>query len=414
MGDAPTLGYGLIGVGMMGQEHIKNLNLLRQDGDRVCVAAMSDPEPKSIAEAKELISKEEGQPMPAEYSDFGDLINDPNVHVLVISTPNVHHVEVLRLAIASGKHILVEKPMCTTPEHCLEVEELLRSSGKYGPDGSIYWVAMEYRYIRPITRMLEVADGGDVGKVRMVSIREHRYPFLIKVGNWNRFSANTGGTLVEKCCHFFDLMLRITGSAPVRVFASGAVDVNHQDETYDGAVPDIIDNAYVLVDFENGSRACLDLCMFAEASEHQEELCIVGDRGKVEAKVPVNEVTIGIRGTSPIDWIPPPEEERTLIKEEAHVSDRLLGAGYHEGSTYWEHKRLYEIINMPAGDAKRKPDVSMQDGLMSVMVGAAAEKSVREGRHVMLSELVPDNIRQHTAATVASRIARLNEAARLA
>ena len=56
--------------------------------------------------------------------------------------------------------------------------------------------------------------------------------------NWNRFNENTGGTLVEKCCHFFDLMTLIANSNPVRVMASGAQNVNHLDERYDGKVND--------------------------------------------------------------------------------------------------------------------------------------------------------------------------------
>lgn len=65
----------------------------------------------------------------------------------------------------------------------------------------------------------------------MVSIREHRFPFLKKVGDWNRFASRTGGTLVEKCCHFFDLMARILKPRkPLRVFATGAQDVNHKTE----------------------------------------------------------------------------------------------------------------------------------------------------------------------------------------
>jgi hypothetical protein len=84
------------------------------------------------------------------------------------------------------------------------------------------------------------------------------------VRDWNRFSAKTGGTMVEKCCHFFDLMRLITQSEPVRVYCSGAMDVNHVDERYDGTRPDIIDNSFTTVDFANGTRAMLDLCMFAE------------------------------------------------------------------------------------------------------------------------------------------------------
>ena len=50
---------------------------------------------------------------------------------------------------------------------------------------------------------------------RCDSVREHRLPFLTKVDNWNRFNRNTGGTLVEKCCHFFDLMHRIAAQRPI-------------------------------------------------------------------------------------------------------------------------------------------------------------------------------------------------------
>lgn len=60
--------------------------------------------------------------------------------------------------------------------------------------------------------------------------------FCCQVNNWNRFNINSGGTLVEKCCHFFDLMRLFAGAHPVRVMASGAIDVNHRDEIYDGKV----------------------------------------------------------------------------------------------------------------------------------------------------------------------------------
>ena len=107
----------------------------------------------------------------------------------------------------------------------------------------------------PIARLIDEVAAGAVGIPKMISIREHRFPFLEKVGDWNRFSENTGGTLVEKCCHFFDLMVQIMPGRPVRVMASGAQDVNHLDEVYDGRVPDILDNAFVIVDFDDGARA---------------------------------------------------------------------------------------------------------------------------------------------------------------
>lgn len=50
-------------------------------------------------------------------------------------------------------------------------------------------------------------------------------------------------------------------------------------------VPDIIDNAYVIVEFDNGSRGMLDLCMFAEGSRNEQEICVVGDIGKVQIQL---------------------------------------------------------------------------------------------------------------------------------
>lgn len=46
-------------------------------------------------------------------------------------------------------------------------------------------------------------------------------------------------------------------------------------------VPDIIDNAYVIVEFDNGTRGMLDLCMFAEGSKNEQEISVVGEIGKV-------------------------------------------------------------------------------------------------------------------------------------
>lgn len=111
----------------------------------------------------------------------------------------------------------------------------------------------------PVAKLIQIVKSGSIGQVKMVAIREHRFPFLVKVNcatqncvlilafyliglqilqvnDWNRFNENTGGTLVEKCCHFFDLMRLFVGSNPMRVMASGAVDVNHKDEMYNGKV----------------------------------------------------------------------------------------------------------------------------------------------------------------------------------
>jgi predicted dehydrogenase len=235
---------------------------------------------------------------------------------------------------------------------------------------------MEYRYMPPVKKMIEEIHNKTIGDLHMLSIREHRFPFLHKVDDWNRFAINTGGTLVEKCCHFFDLMRLIAQSEPLKVYASGSQDVNHLDEEYDGKVPDMLDNAFVIVDFENGVRALLDLCMFAENSEYQEELCAVGSIGKIETAVPSNDsgipisdVRIGLR------------ESGKAKKETIAVDEQILAAGHHHGSTFYEHQSFIKAIR-----SNTLPEVSLNDGLVAVAIGEAAELSIKEGRVVEMNE----------------------------
>ena len=208
----------------------------------------------------------------------------------------------------------------------------------------------------------------------MLSLREHRFPFLKKVGDWNRFSENTGGTMVEKCCHFFDLMRLIVRSEAVRVFCSGAMDVNHLDERYGGRRPDILDNSYTVVDFANGVRAMLDLCMFADGAEQQEEITAVGEAGRLDVFIPSGELVHSPR----VGFGNPKQVERRVVEVDAAA----LGAGSHHGSTFYEHQRFNAAVR-----GEGPVEVTARDGLMAVAIGMAAEMSARDKRVVEMAEL---------------------------
>ena len=349
-----TTRYAIIGAGNMGQEHMRNLALIPD----AVVSAIADPDPGMRAAAAALAG-----PKARAFDDPSDLLAAEIADALVIATPNHTHVDFMMPALETGLPILVEKPLCTTLEDCRRVIDAAK--GRPAP----VCVAMEYRYMPPVTRLIEEVRAGTVGRLRMLAIREHRFPFLTKVGDWNRFARNTGGTMVEKCCHFFDLMRLIVDAEPVRVFASGAQDVNHLDECYDGEIPDMVDNAYVIVDFEGGARALLDLCMFAENSRDQEEIAAVGDRGKVEAGIPSSTLFVGLRDSA---------EQRT---ETIPVDLDILAAGNHHGSTYFEHLAFRKAIVEGA-----RPEVDLNDGIRAVAMGLAAERSIKERRPVEMAE----------------------------
>lgn len=357
------LRIGLIGTGMMGLEHIRNLFLLPEAE----LSAYCDPHEESRNWAQFTLehgARKEWATTARAFSDHREMLAKAELDAILIASPNHTHKDVLADVMAAQKHILCEKPLCTTSEDAMRVAAAART---YNP---VFWVGMEYRYMPPVTRFIADVHGGRIGALKMLAIREHRFPFLKKVGDWNRFSANTGGTMVEKCCHFFDLMRHIVRAEPVRVFCSGAMDVNHRDERYGDHMPDIIDNAFAVVDFANGVRASLDLCMFAEGSHNQEEIAATGDQAKLEVFIPDGTLVFS------------PRAPKGVTRETVEVDDHVLSAGSHHGATFFQLKAF-----VAAALGGGKADVSADDGMRAVAMGIAAEVSAREKRAVTMASL---------------------------
>jgi hypothetical protein len=134
------------------------------------------------------------------------------------------------------------------------------------------------------------------------------------------------------------------GGDPVRIMESAGQVVNHLDESYDGETPDIWDSGYVIVDFANGTRAMLELGMFAEGARFQEEISAVGP-----------------------------------IEDEIRVDAALLSAGDHNGPTFYQHQRF---VGTARGESAI--EVSLEDGSWAVRMGQAAQRSAELGEAVLL------------------------------
>jgi predicted dehydrogenase len=361
-----SIGYGIIGCGMMGREHIRNIALLPD----AHVAAVFEPDAGMLAEALALA------PEARPAASIAGLLAMDDVDCVLIVSPNFRHLEQLEeIAATRPLPVLVEKPLFTDAAGAGRIAALR-------PKLPLVWVAMEYRYMPPVAAFVEQAHDA-TGGIRMLTIREHRFPFLAKVGDWNRFDRNTGGTFVEKCCHFFDLMRLILKSDPVRVMASAGQAVNHLDERYGGETPDILDHGYVLVDFASGVRAMLELCMFAEGSRYQEELSAVGAKGKIECRVPgPGRFWPPHLGAAPVpQLIVSPRDPPGPLLLDIPVDPELLAAGDHNGSTWHEHRRFVDAVR-----GRGKVEVGLDDGCWAVITGLAAQRSARNGRAVVLAE----------------------------
>ncbi len=367
---SPKYKFNIIGTGMMGIEHLRVTYL---EG-RATIHGIYDPNPRSVAAAQEALSQIDSNSKLKVYNDLESACTDPEVDGLIISTPNFSHISVIREAVKSKKHILLEKPMATTIPDAHEIYSIAKNYP------AVFQIGLQYRYKAMYADAIQEAlNHRKLGDIKMIHILEHRYPFLDKVKQWNKFNQYSGGTLVEKCCHYFDLMNLFAQSRPTKIYATGSMAVNFRTFEYNGRKSDILDNAVVSVDYENGVRAGFTLCMFSP--QFYEELMLCGDEGH-------------LRTYESIDFLPGPKQKTYLeIKVGEKSTSRISQPCYptyieqsgHGGATFFEHKYFIDEI-----EGSKRSVATAEEGFWSIVVGYAAQKSIELGGPIKINELLQE------------------------
>ena len=364
----PKYKFNVIGAGMMGREHM-TVTMLEGRGT---IHGIYDTHDLSIRNAKQVFAEHFPDHGLVEYESLDAACNAPEVDGLIICTPNHTHLDVVKEAVKSGKHILLEKPMSTTIEGADEITQIAKNYE------GVFQIGLQYRHKAIYAEAIqEVLERKSVGDVKTLNILEHRIPFLDKVKQWNKFLKQSGGTLVEKCCHYFDLLNLLAQSRPVHVYATGSMAVNFRNFEYHDEKSDIVDNAFVTIVYENGVRAGFNLCMFSPM--FYEELTVCGDEGHLKTYE-----------TS--DYLPaqrPSTHLEVLCGE--HKPSKIMTPCYpakiqesgHYGSTYYEHK--YFIDNI---EGQEPTTATVDEGFWSIVVGVAAEESIKTGKAVHIEQLL--------------------------
>jgi len=367
---SPKYKFNIIGTGMMGIEHLRVTYL---EG-RATIHGIYDPNPRSVSAAQEALSQIDSNSKLKVYDDLESACTDPEVDGLIVSTPNFSHISVIREAVKSKKHILLEKPMATTIPDAHEIYSIAKNYP------AVFQIGLQYRYkAMYVDAIQEALNHRKLGDIKMIHILEHRYPFLDKVKQWNKFNQYSGGTLVEKCCHYFDLMNLFAQSRPTKIYATGSMAVNFRTFEYNGRKSDILDNAVVSVDYENGVRAGFTLCMFSP--QFYEELMLCGDEGH-------------LRTYESFDYLPGPKQKTYLeIKVGEKSTSRISQPCYptyieqsgHGGATFFEHKYFIDTI-----EGSKSSVATAEEGFWSIVVGYAAQKSIELGGPIKINELLQE------------------------
>jgi myo-inositol 2-dehydrogenase / D-chiro-inositol 1-dehydrogenase len=357
----------IIGTGTIGQEHMRVATLL----GRAQVHGIFDIERHSMDAAEAEFRSYSDQPL-VRYASLEEACNDPDVEALFICTPNYTHYDVLKVAAQSGKPLFVEKPMATT---LADAADIVRMAASYG---SFMQIGLQYRYkAQYVEAFHEALQRRSLGAVKTISMSEYRPPFLDKVKQWNKFNEFSGGTLVEKCCHYFDLINLMAQSEPARVYASGGQAVNFRNFERDGKTSDIDDHAFVVIDYQNGVRANFTLNMFCP--DFVEELVVSGEYGRLIANEEYNfHAQLATKTTLKLEL-----GENGASRTTALGYPRVIEQSGHHGATYFEHEAFVDQLEGKSADC-----ATPVQGLWAMVVACAAQQSMRTGAAVNIEEFI--------------------------
>lgn len=339
----------LLGAGWFGREaHLKNL--LSMEGCEV--AAVSSRSDESLDASREIAGSHL-----RTFQDWREALAVETVDAVVIALTNDQHHEAALAALEAGKHVLCEKPLGLTVAQCDEIIAAQQSAGK------VLQVGHEMRYQRLYQEMKRMIDRGEVGELQLMWCREFRGPMRL---GWRSSEALTGGTILEKNIHHVDLFNWMIDRKPVRVSAHGGTNVLTDRE--------VLDNAQVLVEYEGGRRATLELCLFAPYGGDC-EIGVAGDRGRIDSR---NQALSLVHHRFDLP-------DRT----EMQIADSPEDANFTDASGRVDRGIRPELADfLSCIREKRAPMNDGQSSRMAVAVCLAAQESIKRAESVSIEEVM--------------------------
>lgn len=338
------LRLGFIGVGAMGLSHVQSMRKLGED--KVEIAAFCDTNEANLKQALAVA------PAAETFRDARELAR-ARLDAIFVSTPNFTHAGLVPEILAAGKHLFLEKPCGITGEECRRVLEAAEASDR------VLMLGHELRYSPYFQKIKDLVSAGEIGSPRMVWTREFRGPFQKKVGDWIQDDRLSGGCLVDKNCHHFDLMNWWVGARPKRVAAFGGCAVNRVL----GGEHQVHDHASVSFEYDNGVRGTLHLCMFALDFPHEDlEMGIIGDGGMLLTRISRIEI---------LQWKRSGNQKEPIV----HSVRARHGEGWGSHLGFDEiHEEFWKCIV-----ERRAPLTSARNCIDGTMLAIAAEESIRKG-----------------------------------
>jgi len=353
------------------------------------------------------------------YDTFENMLQNSGADVIIVTTVDCHHHEYIIKAFDAGLEVISEKPMTMDAEKCRAILEAERRTGKK------VRVTFNMRYTPYVEKVKELLQSGIIGDVLHADMawRLDRHHGADYFRRWHGHMEKSGGLLLHKATHHFDAVNWWLGQYPEEIFAYGSRrfygDSRKEKGTrcrgcehaktcgfhWDMASNHICTEMYLKAEHEDGYLR--DACVFADDIDIYDSMSLNvkydggtifnysliayspyegfditfdGTKGRMEAGLRFSGMfSQGGTETAGGDGI-------TVFFPEGETVRHTIPAG--DGDHGGSDERIFRDIVVGGGEDPLKRKASSEDGAMSLIIGAAANVSIRENRPVTVKELL--------------------------
>lgn len=430
-----TTRYAVVGTGSRAREYVRAI--CRDHADSAELVALLDTNPGRLAYHQDLVKSLGGDDLPTyDPSGLEAMIAGQRVDRVVVTSPDNTHAALVARCLRAGADVIVEKPLTIDAAGTREIVEAQEASGR-----SVV-VTFNYRYSPRNSALRQLIADGAIGRVTGIDFHwmldtRHGADYFRR---WHREKANSGGLLVHKASHHFDLVNWWLDAAPARVFASGSlafygaanakqrgltprpprgtVDGSSDDpflldmrtdedlrrlyldvEHHDGYLRDqdvfgegitIEDNLALTAEYDSGAR--LSYSLNAHSPWEGYRIAVNGTAGRVELDVVERAAVLGPEVDPSYSFTPVATGdvrvagERLVLQrhwESAVEVPIPSGVGSHGGGDAVLFADLFRgVSDDPLGRA-----ADLHDGVRAISVGIAGNESLATGLPITIADL---------------------------
>ncbi|WP_461615399.1 Gfo/Idh/MocA family protein [Clostridium sp. Marseille-QA1073] len=218
---------GLIGAGQRGKDIYGNYALVNPEHiEFIAVAEPNEIKRKEFSEKHNIKSE-------YQFESWEQLLEkDKFCDAVVIATPDRTHFEPAKLALKSGYHILLEKPMSSIPEEVMKLGMLAKENNK------VFMICHVLRYTPFFNTIKKIIDSGEIGDIMSIQHNENigyfHFGHSFVRGNW-RNSNLSSSLMLQKSCHDMDILLWLVGSPCRKIASFGELSYFKKERKPEGA-----------------------------------------------------------------------------------------------------------------------------------------------------------------------------------